>query len=68
MGFFVILEIFGIQHKILGNFGKKLGSKYEYQKVFGQNEILGKIRDQNMNVGNFRLKRKFASLWTKSQI
>ena len=65
MGFFLILEIFGIQHKILGNFGskcnfgKKSGSKYEYQKVFGQNEILGKIRDQNMNVGNFRLKRKY---------
>ena len=27
--------------------------------MFGQNEILGKIRDQNMNVGNFRLKRKY---------
>ena len=39
-------------------FWGKLCSKYEYRKVPGQNEILGKILGQKMNMGKFRIKMK----------
>ena len=45
-------------------FQGKWGSKYEYQRVLGQNAILGENQGQNMNIGEFWVKMQF---WGKTR-